>query len=392
MRILHINETLGFAGGAEQYLHAVAAGLKERGHQNFLLYRSIDERKSAGFAQPFQRCKQAPNEQMRNLVQDIQPHVIYVHRWSARDLFEMVNGQFPVVRFVHDHSLYCLREHKFFYLSGEICHLPAGPRCLLCLPFSRRFGPFRLQDWPKALPAKERELAINRSLAHIVVGSHYMKSQLLTNGFASDKISVLPLFTGIPRERTDPPNGREKVLLYIGQIVRGKGLDQLLKALPRLSYPCSLLVAGSGSWEKRCVQIASQLGLNGRVRFLGWQPREALPALFQVAHTVVMPSRWAEPFGLVGLEAMAYGKPIVAFDVGGIPEWLEDGRTGLLAPAGDTEAFAERIDRLLQDDALARTLGRQGREIVETRFSAERHLTALECVLTGVISTAEVRG
>lgn len=391
MRILHVNETLGFAGGAEQYLHAVAAGLKDRGHQNFLLYRSIDERKAEGFDRPFQRCEQVATRQMGNLLQDMQPDVIYVHRWSALDLLEILNDQFPVVRFVHDHDMYCLREHKFFYLSGEICHLPAGLRCLFCLPFSRRFGASRLWDWPGALPAKRREIDLNRSLAHIVVGSHYMKSQLLMNSFASHKISVLPLFTDTPREGTDPPNGREKILFYVGQIVRGKGLDLLLKALSRLSYPCSLLVAGSGSWERRCVQIATQLGLNSRVKFLGWQPPASLPGLFQKAHVVVMPSRWAEPFGLVGLEAMAYGRPVVAFAVGGIPEWLEEGRTGFLVPPGDVEALAERIDRLLGDDALAQTFGHQGREAVETRFSAERHLTALESVLTRVISTAEVR-
>jgi len=386
-----VNETLGFAGGAEQYLYAVATGLKERGHESFLLYRIRDEGGCETFVQAFDRCIRFHEEWADSSLARLQPDVAYVHRWADVESLDRLRSALPVVRFVHDHDMYCLREHKFFYLSGEICHLPAGPRCLLCLPFSRGFGPFRLRQWPRALPAKQREIALNRSLAHIAVASHYMKSQLLMNSFASDKISVLPLFTHMPKERTDPPNGREKILLYVGQIVRGKGLDLLLKALARLSYPCSLLVAGSGSWEKRCVHIATQLGLTSRVKFLGWQPREALPALFQVAHMVVMPSRWAEPFGLVGLEAMAFGRPVVAFDVGGIPEWFEDGRTGFLVPAGDIEAFAERIDRLLQDDALARMLGRQGREAAETRFSTERHLTALESILSGVISTAEVR-
>ena len=391
MRILHVNETLGFAGGAERYLHAVATGLKERGHENFLLYRIRDKGGCETFVQAFDRCIRFHEEWADSSLARLQPDVAYVHRWADVESLDRLRSALPVVRFVHDHDMYCLREHKFFYLSGEICHLPAGLRCLFCLPFSRRFGASRLWDWPGALPAKRREIDLNRSLAYIVVGSHYMKSQLLMNGFASQKISVLPLFTDFPRGRTDPPNGMEKILLYVGQILRGKGLDLLLKALSRLSYPCSLLVAGSGSWQKRCVQIATQLGLNSRVKFLGWQPPASLPGLFQKAHVVVMPSRWAEPFGLVGLEAMAYGRPVVAFGVGGIPEWLEDGRTGFLVPAGDIEAFTERIDRLLQDDALARALGRQGREAVETRFSAERHLTALECILTRVISTAEVR-
>ncbi|MEE9181141.1 MAG: glycosyltransferase family 4 protein, partial [candidate division NC10 bacterium] len=316
MRILHVNETLGFTGGAEQYLHSVAVGLNERGHENFLIYRSVDERGPAAFARPFQRCEQLGVRQGGTLLQDLQPDVAYVHRWADMENLGRLGREVPVVRFVHDHELYCLRAHKFFYLSGEICHLPVGPRCLLCLPFSRRFGPFHLQDWPQALPAKERELEMNRSLAHIVVASHYMKSQLLMNGFAPERISVLPLFAQIPRERTDPPNGGERILLYVGQIVRSKGLDLLLRALPRLSSPCSLLVAGTGNWEQRCHRIARRLGLDSRVQFLGWQFPEALPGLLQRANLVVMPSRWAEPFGLVGLEAMAYGRPVVAFGVG----------------------------------------------------------------------------
>ncbi len=392
MRILHVNEILGFAGGAEQYLHSVAEGLKEREHENFLLYRYGDERRPAAFAQSFECCTRLQENGVEPLLSNLQPDVAYVHRWEDLDALDRIGKHIPVIRFVHDHEMYCLRDHKFFYLSGEICHLPAGSRCLLCLPFSRQFGPFRLRDWPGALPMKQREIALNRSLAHIVVGSQYVKSQLLLNGFAIERVSVFPLFTQIPSERTDPPNGREKILVYAGQIERGKGLDVLLRALPRISYPCSLLVAGEGSWQQRCVQIAKRLGLRSRVQFLGWQPPEVLPALFQQVQVVVMPSRWGEPFGLVGLEAMAYSRPVVAFAVGGIPEWLEDGRTGFLVPAGDIEALAERIDRLLEDDSLARTLGRQGREAVETRFSAERHLTALEGILAQVSCTAAVRG
>ena len=92
---------------------------------------------------------------------------------------------------------------------------------------------------------------------------------------------------------------------------------------------------------------------------------------------VVVPSVWPEPFGIVGIEAMAYGKPVIAFDVGGISEWLEDGKTGFIIKLRDEAALAEKLNLLLQNPNLALRMGTQARESVEKRFVPDIHVERL---------------
>lgn len=92
---------------------------------------------------------------------------------------------------------------------------------------------------------------------------------------------------------------------------------------------------------------------------------------------VVVPSVWPEPFGLVGLEAMTCSKPVVAFDTGGISDWLKDGCNGYLVPVKRADLLAERIDSLLRDHHLAVKMGAEGLRIATDRFSKERHFQRL---------------
>ena len=96
---------------------------------------------------------------------------------------------------------------------------------------------------------------------------------------------------------------------------------------------------------------------------------------------VAVPSIWDEPFGLVGLEAMAHSLPVVAFDVGGISEWLTGGETGLLVPRRDTHAFARALDALLRDSERAREMGAAGARLLREHFSQAAHLNRLEDAL-----------
>jgi glycosyltransferase involved in cell wall biosynthesis len=93
-----------------------------------------------------------------------------------------------------------------------------------------------------------------------------------------------------------------------------------------------------------------------------------------------MSSLWPEPFGAAGLEAMRHGLPVVAFDAGGIREWLLDGINGFLIPWMDRRAFAEKLDALLLDKALARNLGEAGRQLADERYNFDAYLDGLECL------------
>jgi glycosyltransferase involved in cell wall biosynthesis len=168
------------------------------------------------------------------------------------------------------------------------------------------------------------------------------------------------------------------LIIYAGQIVRGKGVDVLLDCLARVRLPFECCIFGDGNHRVFCESLSRKLGLNDRVDFKGYLPPDELKIFYREASLAVVSSVWPEPFGAVGLEAMRYGLPVVAFDAGGIKEWLIDGHNGRLVPWMDRAAFAGRIEELLRDKALARRLGENGRRDVAERHSFVKYIDGLE--------------
>lgn len=161
-------------------------------------------------------------------------------------------------------------------------------------------------------------------------------------------------------------------ILGIGRIVPQKGFDVLLDAYARLleSRPDApdLIIAGDGPERANLQAQADALGLAGRAFLIGRADRPAAVALFRGCEIFVLPSR-QEPQGIVNLEAMVCGKPVVAANVGGVPEVVLDGETGLLVPGEDAPAFARALDALLADPARAQVLGEAGRARALSRFT-----------------------
>jgi glycosyltransferase involved in cell wall biosynthesis len=118
--------------------------------------------------------------------------------------------------------------------------------------------------------------------------------------------------------------------------------------------------------------------LANRVRFQGHVSRDVIGEFYTNCSVAVVSSVWPEPFGAVGLEAMQYGVPVVAFDAGGIKEWLIDGHNGYLVPWRDCAVFAARVEELLRDKELARRLGQNGRKLVTDGYSFSNYIGGLE--------------
>jgi glycosyltransferase involved in cell wall biosynthesis len=163
---------------------------------------------------------------------------------------------------------------------------------------------------------------------------------------------------------------------------RGKGIDLLIQAMPRLltSLPdVSLVVIGDGADRARLERMAHDLRVGEHIQFCGNVPVEALVAAYRRCDVFALPSR-KEGFGLVFLEAMAFGKPVVGGAHGGTPDIIEDGVTGYLVRHGDVEQLAHVLERLLADDGLRKEMGRRAQEHVRRRYlfeDFERRLTAI---------------
>lgn len=231
-----------------------------------------------------------------------------------------------------DGWLRTFQEHaRLARLVGAVTQLPTRPP--------------QLEDLPMAFVSQR---TLDRTRAH--TGWPLRQAQVVPVGVDGRDF---PLTT--PGDR--PFSGR---LLYVGRIDVTKGIATLLRALPAGMH---LEICGGGNvaYGEELRRLAADLGIADRVTF-GQLPRAALRERYLAADLVVFPSEWDEPFGLVPLEAMACGTPVVASGTGGSAEFLVDGRNCVLFPAGDAEALRAAITRVASDPALRAAIRQGGTE------------------------------
>lgn len=384
MRVLFVHEQCGFQGGVEQNVAETALGLRARGHDCHLAYARLTLKDPDGFAARFcgaSRVESARAEALRRVADAVRPDVVYYHKWPVLPEPPRLSAG-RAVRMVHDHDLCCPRSHKYFVWPDRTCQHAADWRCWADLAFLRRAPEGTLPVGLVDLFAHARERRRNHLLDALLVGSRFMRDELAMNGFPPERIHIVPPAVRTPDRRpVGAPMGHR--VLFVGQLIRGKGVDLLLQSLARVQAAWELVLVGDGNARAGLEDLARELGLTDRVRFAGYVPSAELSALYDEARIVAVPSRWPEPFGMVGLEAMHRGRPVVGFAVGGIPDWCLDGQTGLLAPDRDVPALAERIGRLLRDDELAARLGARALRVASERFSFEGYLDRLENLLAG---------
>jgi glycosyltransferase involved in cell wall biosynthesis len=202
----------------------------------------------------------------------------------------------------------------------------------------------------------------------------------------SEKIDVIPFGVVIPAYAAPMP--AEPVRLCFIKLHRPiYGPDVLLRALAsvRVKMPdIELTLAGAGEMTPRLRRMTLELGLDGNVEFVGLIPHVKIYSLLQEHHIMVMPSR-EEAFGVAVLEAAACGRPVIASRVGGVPEVLRDGETGLLVPPGDEAALAEAILRLARDLETCRRMGEAGRSFVQKKYLWENSLDRMTRLYESII-------
>jgi len=176
-------------------------------------------------------------------------------------------------------------------------------------------------------------------------------------------------------------------LLYVGRLDRQKGIEFLLRAMSLIikEFPMTRLdIIGDGPEKKKLKQAIKELEIENNITFVGWVQNNSTEKYYNKSTIVVVPSVWEEPFGLVGIEAMSVGRPVIASRVGGIPEWLDDGETGFLVDPGNPEQIAEKVIQLLSNRELLKQMGKNARKKAE-QFSIEKHADKIEKVYEELI-------
>jgi glycosyltransferase involved in cell wall biosynthesis len=188
---------------------------------------------------------------------------------------------------------------------------------------------------------------------------------LLRAGFRPDQVMVVPNPTAVTEAPADRPLG--DYVAFAGRVSAEKGVDVLLAAaalMPHLSFK----IAGDGP-----VLPAMMSQAPSNVRFVGRLAYDELLTFYKMARLLVVPSVWFEPFGMVAADAMALGLPVVASRVGGLPDVVDEGVTGLLFEPGDAADLAQKIGRIWDAPALGTQLGKAGRAKAMQRYSQQAY-------------------
>lgn len=214
----------------------------------------------------------------------------------------------------------------------------------------------------------QRMMGNYEKVARVIAPSQFM-AQSVASRFLADRVTVIP--NGIDLDAVSVSNEDEGYVLYLGRLSHEKGIATLLEAYQWHDICLPLKVGGTGP-----LAVLSEKA-PANVEFLGFQSGDALRSLICKASVVVVPSEWYENCPMVVLEAMAYGKPVIGANIGGIPELVINGKTGLLYPAGNAALLAECIQQLAENSQLRAQMGQAGRRRVEDMFSLDRHHSAL---------------
>lgn len=284
------------------------------------------------------------------LMARLRPDLVHVHNVVNPAALEWAVGVDAVVT-VQDHRFFCPGRGKWTS-DGRVCGDAMGRDvCAGCFDDAAYFE--------SIFELTAQRLESLRRL-RVTVLSSYMKRELTQVGVAADRITVVPpVVHGLDVDaRSDGP----PCVLFAGRVVEAKGIRDAIAAWRRSGSNLPFVVAGTGPLRRE-VEAAG-------VEVLGWLDRRRLSAAYRRAAVLVMPSRWQEPFGIVGLEALTLGTPVAAWDSGGVREWHPGGE--LLVPWGD-------VDRL----AVALRLGPGWEADAPSGFEPERLVRRLEAVYRG---------
>lgn len=388
-KILFIHEKFGRMAGAEQHIVVTAPFLREEFDLSILYWTRSGKDEDLfeqNFSQSFQLDFDAPEDQIRTklntVIAEVRPDLLYMHKCLSSPIVEtaLASG-LPVVRMVHDHEVYCMRTYKYFPWSRKICHYKAGSACLApCLAFIQRDrtkGKYGLKY--VSYDKQQRLIRADVQIAASFVVTTYMRDELILQGYPEERVFIFPpvpkALTGIVPE---PTFSDKNILVFAGQIIRGKGLDCLIKALALVKTSFKLVVLGDGSHKGYCQQLTKSLELQDKIEFRGFIAHEELQEYYRQATAAIVPSVWPEPIATWGLEVMRYGLPVIGFDSGGISDWLKDNQTGYLIPWMDLPKMAERIDYLLNHKEEARRMGKNAKEFIQAHYNFDDYIARLK--------------
>jgi glycosyltransferase involved in cell wall biosynthesis len=317
-----------------------------------------------------------------DLIREERPDIAHLHnihhQLSPSILHALRRGRVPVVMTLHDYKVVCPAYDMF--AGGRTCERCRGGRFYHCALHRCTKGSLAKSLVNTLECYLHRDILRTQDLVDVYISpSRFLARKVAEMGFRR-KAAVLP--NGLEMETFVPaPGPGEEALVYFGRLSAEKGVRTLVSALAGTNVRCAIL--GDGPMERRLREATRGRAPSGIV-FRGRLSREEVVPEVRKARAVVVPSLWFENNPYNVLEAFALARPVIASNIGGLPELVTDGRTGWTFPPGDAAALRARIEDALARPDEAERRGREGRRLVERENDAETYYRGL----MGIYETA----
>jgi len=374
MKVIQVNNFHRILGGSDVVATATAELLRRRGHE--VLWLPRDSRDLGigllGKVRAFlcgiysiSACRE-----MEKMLRDNPPDVVHVH-----ELFPFISPwildvcqrrDVAVVMSCHNYRLTCPTAHHFF--RDAPCELCAGGREYWCLLKNCRGNVFESAAYAlRSMTARKLGL-FTKNVTLFLALSESIKHNLVGAGCRKERIYVLPNFVSIPNSAINASRGT--YFAFVGRVSPEKGIDTLLAAAEHTKLPVRF--AGDYSLMADTVETAP-----ANTIFMGFVKRGDLDFFYRGARCLILPSTCFEVNPLVVCEAMSYGLPVIASRIGGIPELVEDGKTGLLFEPGNPKELSSKMKLLWESPDLCKQMGQAGREKVVREYKEDVYYKGL---------------
>ncbi len=376
MKICIVHNSYGKLSGEEIVVNNIQRLLQERGHDVIPFFRSSDEIEQMHFG----RVKAffsgvysfSSRKTFRGLLNERKPDIVHIHNLfpliSPSILGECRKAAIPVVMTVHNYRLIC--PNGLFMTKGDICEACSGGKEYWCIlrncekSFSKSLG-YALRNYT----ARTLQLFL-KNVNLFATLTKFQRQKLIEASYPPERIQIIPNAVSTSGEfGTNDEVGA--YVGYIGRVSPEKGISVLLEAARRCPE-IPFKVAGACDRMNELRSLAPS-----NLEFVGHLDPDVVGAFYAKSRIIVLPSIWYEGFPMVIAEAMSYGKAVIVSRIGGFPEIVDDGMTGLMFEPGDSTCLAEKIRYLWGNPDICRRMGKAGKEKASHEYSASKYYDRL---------------
>lgn len=404
MRILAVNKFYYMKGGSEAYYFSLNKLCMEKGYKIIPFSMKHEKNIHSEYEKYFIENINYKNmhlktkivnaakivysveayKKIRKIIRDTKPDIahlhIFQHQLSPSIIQALRKENIPIVNTVHDFKIVC-PNYKMLNKNG-LCGECKGGKYYRCFTNVCVKG-VKLNSFVSMFEAYLHKYLKSYSYVdkYICPSEFYVK-KLSEFGVTSDKLVHISNFVDI--KQFDPCYEAENYFVYFGRISEEKGIKTLVKAMKKVNSS-KLYILGSGPLEEEIIKLSEDLNLNN-IKFLGFKEGEELKNIIRKSKFVVITSECYENCPMTIIESMAYGKAVIGSNLGGIPELIQDGITGLIFKAGEEEDLASKINYLLNDPLKCQYMGKEGRVRAEKLYDKEIHFEKINALYKSILS------